>query len=370
MSAATYIVAGGGTGGHLVPALAVVEQLSIRQPDSRVVFACSSRPIDRTVLRATEHAVIAQPVVPMPRGPRGWLRFARAWWTSRAMARDLLGDLRPVAVLGTGGFASAPVVGEAARRGVPVGLLNPDAHVGLANRWLARRADRVFVQFASAVEHLPASVRERGRVVGCPIRPLADVSPGEAREHFGLSADRRTLLVLGGSQGARSVNRAVERLLGAWASPVDRWQVLHITGPGYDTADAPPGAGIRVRRVAFCHEMDWAYRSASFALCRAGAVTVAELTASRTPGVLMPYPHHRDDHQRLNAEQMASTGGAVIVTDRIDPAANAEALAEAMGPLWGDDTALEAMRRRLGAVPANRAAEAVADWLIEAGGGG
>jgi UDP-N-acetylglucosamine--N-acetylmuramyl-(pentapeptide) pyrophosphoryl-undecaprenol N-acetylglucosamine transferase len=353
-----------------VPALAVVEQLAIRQPGSRVVFACSNRPIDRTVLAGGEHAAMAQPVVPMPRGPRGWLRFGRSWLASRALARDLVGDLRPAAVLGTGGFASAPVVREASRRKRPVGVLNPDAHVGLANRLLVRRADRVFVQFEEALRRLPASARDRGRSVGCPIRPMADVSPGEAREHFGLSADRRTLLVLGGSQGARSVNQAIERLLGAWAPQADRWQVLHITGPGYDKADAPRAGGVSVRRVSFCHEMDWAYRSASLALCRAGAVTVAELMASRTPAVLMPYPHHRDDHQRLNAEQMVSTGGAVIVTDRVEPAANAEALAEAMGPLWGDDTALEAMRRRLSALPANRAAEVVADWLIEAGGGG
>ncbi|GAF72090.1 unnamed protein product, partial [marine sediment metagenome] len=134
MSTDLYIFAGGGTGGHLYPGLAVAEALRAKRPDAQVVFACSNRAIDRRILEATPYPYIPQPVRPLPARPWGWPAFLAAWVRSCALARRLMGDLCPAAVLGLGGFAAAPMICRASRVGVPTALLNPDAVPGKANR--------------------------------------------------------------------------------------------------------------------------------------------------------------------------------------------------------------------------------------------
>ena len=380
-----YIFAGGGTGGHLQPGLAVLAELQAVQPGARVVFACSDRPIDRRVLDDQPCGIVPQPARPLPRRPREAWGFLRAWRASRRLARRLLRDLRPAAVLGLGGFAAGPVVCQAARRGVPVGLLNPDAVPGKANRHLARRADAIFTQFEATAEYFRPSDRAKVRGVGCPVRPgLADGDRGEAMAAFGLDPGRKTLLVLGGSQGARSINQAVAALLagGRLQSFVDAWQVLHIVGPGQEPAgeqssivnrqsstagaSAASAAGPPVTRLKYCRRMVLAYAAADLAVCRGGAVTVAELAATGTPAVVLPYPYHADRQQRLNAEPLEKAGGAVILDDRIDPAANAAALAAVLPALLADvDRLAEVAAAARAPARANAAAE-VARWLVEA----
>lgn len=387
MSNEIYIFAGGGTGGHLYPGLAVAEELAARRPGAKVVFACSERAIDRRILEGQPYPFVPQPVRAIPRRPWGWPGFLGAWVRSGRLARGLIRDLRPAAVLGLGGFAAAPVVFRARRAGVPVALLNPDAVPGRANRVLAGKADVIFTQFASTGEVFGPRLGKRVRCVGCPVR--AGVTGGdraEAMRHFGLRGDRRTLLVFGGSLLAEALGEAVEKLAGELAAHGGRWQVLHISGSGraaeiertrFDKLTASEAAaGVAVRTVGYCERMDLAYAAADLALARAGAVTVAELAATGTPAVLMPYPHHADQHQRLNAGELVRAGAAVICEDRVDAAANAAALREVLLPLMGDAGRLDLMRRAAGKLAgrrfdkltASRAAGEVAAWLAGAGG--
>ena len=361
-----YIFAGGGTGGHLLPALAVAEELAALAPAARVVFACSDRPIDRRILQPTPHAVVPQPIRPLPRGLVGWGGFLASAAASRRLARALLRDLRPAAVLGLGGFAAVPVTYRAAKMHLPTALLSIDAVPGLANRLLAGVVDVIFAQFRRTAA---AYGRHGGKVrlVGLPVpRTLARGGAEEAQAFFGLRDDRRTLLVMAGSQGAENVNRALAALRADLEALSDDWQVLHIAGPGKlaEVRAAWRGSPMHHVGVEFCRRMELAYAAADVAVCRAGACTVGELAVTGTPAVLMPYPYHRDRQQWLNAEELVSAGGALVVADRTDPKLNASALGSALLPLLREPGRLEAMRRALVSVSRPGAAEIVARWLV------
>jgi len=362
----TYILAGGGTGGHLYPGLAVARELRELRPEAVIVMACSDRTIDAKVLADEPYAVVAQPVRPLPRGGRGWGGFLKAWAASHRLARDMLRDLKPAAVLGLGGFAAGPLVTRAGRAGVRTGLLNPDAVPGVANRWIARHAEAIFTQFETTRAHF-GRARDKVRAVGCPIRrEFAAADRAQALSQFGLRPDRRTLLVCGGSLGAASINAAVAALLGHLEPLAGAWQVLHITGSSSMKAvDGEADGKLHVRRMEYCHEMPLAYAAADLALGRAGANTVAELAATGTPAVLMPYPHHKDMHQKLNAAALVECGAAVLVDDRISPAENVASLRAAMLGLMDDAGRLAEMASAAKSLGAGDAAAEVARWLAD-----
>ncbi|MGB2821939.1 MAG: UDP-N-acetylglucosamine--N-acetylmuramyl-(pentapeptide) pyrophosphoryl-undecaprenol N-acetylglucosamine transferase [Phycisphaerae bacterium] len=364
MASPVYIFAGGGTGGHLYPGVAVAGELARLRPEAKAVFACSDRPIDRLILDETAYAVVPQPVRPMPRRIAECPGFVRAYLSSAAQARRMIADLRPAAVLGLGGFAAGPVVYRAAKTGVRTGLLNPDAIPGRANRLLAGRVDAIFTQFSITAEHLGRSGGAKVHLVGCPVRrEFALADRGEAIGHFGLREDLKTLLVNGGSLGARSINEAIGRLAAELDEQAGTWQVLHVTGPSKTSALGGQAGGLNVRVLEYCRRMDLAYAAADLALSRAGAGTVAELAATGTPAVLMPYPYHADQHQRLNAAGLSEAGAAVICEDGRDADRSAEALRRTLLPILREPDRLARMTEAASQAAPHNAAEAVARWL-------
>jgi len=360
-----YVLAGGGTGGHLYPGLAVAERLIEAAARARIVFACSSRPIDRRILEPTDYAIVPQAIQPMPRRFRGWGKFLMCWLGSARQAADLIGELRPAAVLGLGGFAAAPLVRRAARAAVPTAILNPDAAPGIANRHLARSAEVIFTQFHSTQRRFGSAGRAKIRCVGCPIGDRFG-RPGraEAVEHFGLDPGRRTLLVVGGSSGAASINQAIAALAEELDGLAETWQLLHVHGPGQPSGPSP--RKMQVRTLEYCRRMDLAYAAADLALTRAGAVTVAELAATGTPAVLMPYPY-AGGHQALNAADLAAAGAAVVVADAADASANAESLRRQMMALLSREDTLADMSRAARRLAKPDAAVQVARWLAGRG---
>ncbi len=367
MHEAIYIFAGGGTGGHLYPGLAVADELLRIERGVRVVFACSDREIDRRVLETTPHAMVPQPVVPVPRGFGGWGRFLRRWRRSRKQARQMLSDLDPRAVLGLGGFAAGPIVRQAHRMNIRAGLLNPDAVVGLANRFLARHVETIFTQFESTTQRFGV-FRSKVRSVGCPVRHnFAWASKDEALGHFGLRDDRRTLLVFGGSLSADSITNAVAALAGDLAKYANHWQVLAITRREKMARlrEAFTDRGIHLVVQDYCHRMDLAYEAADLAICRCGAGTAAELAVTGTPAVILPYPYHRDQQQRHNAAELVETGGVVLVDDAVDPDENAARLWKVLLPILDSDGVLGGMHEAAGRVAKAGAAKEVARWLVE-----
>jgi UDP-N-acetylglucosamine--N-acetylmuramyl-(pentapeptide) pyrophosphoryl-undecaprenol N-acetylglucosamine transferase len=361
-----YIFAGGGTGGHLYPGLAVADEVLRNRLGASVVFACSHRAIDRQILEGLPYAVVPQMIRPAPRGAGEIWAFLVSWIRSSLQSRDMLRDLKPSAVLGLGGFAAVPLIRAAARAGVRCAMLNPDDVPGKANRHLARMAGAIFTQFESTAERFPPRVRPRVRAVGCPIRrEFLHVDRRAAIGELGLRADRRTLLVAGGSLGAQSINQAVVALAGDLDSLADSWQVLHVTGEGKggEAELAARAPRLAVRSLEYCRRMDLAMAAADVILCRGGASTLAEVAAVGAAAIVLPYPYHKDRQQRLNAEPLRRAGAALVVEDRVESAANAASLRETLMPLLADPSRVEAMRKASAAMGKPRAAEEVARWL-------
>ena len=304
----TVILAGGGTGGHLTPGLAVAIELRHRDPHSRILFVGSDRPIDQRLLADHERRVIA----PLP-WRHAWQspgRFVWSWWQAHREARALLAEVRPQVVCGLGGLASVPLVRAARAAGLPTLLLEQNVIPGRANRWLARSADRVCVSFRETSQWLPHP--DRCRLTGNPVRPpfaaLAQVETCPP-------TNRSTVLILGGSQGAQPLNAA---LLDQLPSPPAVWRGfhwVHQAGPtgSADLRSAYQRAGLSCEVAPFFDDLESRLPNAAVVVSRAGATTLAELACAGVATVLVPYPQAADDHQRANARAYSARGGAVVV---------------------------------------------------------
>ena len=346
------VFAGGGTGGHVFPGLAVLERLREQHPDALGIFAVSERPLDARILAETGVAWVPLPAVPPPRAPWRWPGFGRRWRESVKRAEALLRHRRAVAVLATGGFVAAPTIRAAVRVRVPVGLLELDAVPGKALRLARWAADR---RFAAS----------RG---GVPLRRAAvGPDPGAARAALGFPGDRPLLFVSGGSQGARSVNEGMAEVLAdpAVAEALAGWGVLHLCGdrdPG-QLENAYAAAGVPARVERFRAEIGSAWAAADLAVARAGAGSVAEAWANATPTLFLPYPFHRDRHQAANARPLVEAGAARLVADPGAGPRTARLLAPSLRELLPDPSRRQAMRSWLRDNPPPDCGDAAADWL-------
>lgn len=372
-----FLFAGGGTGGHIYPALAIAEELKARAGDSvRIIVLCSDRAIDAQILRQEKTNYRAIPARPLSARPKALIKFAVSWGAAIRAARQAiaqaqrLGDGTPrVELVAMGGFVAAPCAQAAQVSGVPVTMINMDAVPGKANRWIARRAQRVITSAAVVGR---AAERASGWTLVPPIVRAAARPPGDAatcRTQLGLDPATRTLLVTGASQGARSINRLLVRLIADQRKAFDGWQVVHQSGAGDDEATkaAYDAAGIRAVVKPFFDPMGVCWGAADLAISRAGAGSVAEAWASHTPTVFLPYPYHRDQHQRFNAMPLEQAGGAITCTDHIDEVINQT---RERGPgrslleLMADAPRRDAMRRALQKLgPADGAAKIAAILL-------
>lgn len=357
--------AGGGTGGHIFPALAIAEELRALDPDARCLFLCSDRPLDSEILTREGVEFHRLPAKPIGLRPLALFRFVRSWGPAVRATRRIITaqrrDGRAVQLIAMGGFVAAPAARAAATERIPLTLVNLDASPGKANRWISRLADRI-------VTSLPARGFDWERVP--PIVRRAALAGGDARAcraALGLDPDRKTLLVTGASQGARSINRMLIRLTidDPWA--FDGWQVIHQTGAGEDDAVREAYAKARIPALVrpFFDAMGKAWGAADFAVSRAGAGSVAEAWANHTPTVFLPYPYHRDQHQRHNARPLDEAGGAYVVDDLIDESRNMSGGGSIILNLLKSDGPRKAMRaalERLG--PADGAAR-IAGMLKE-----
>jgi UDP-N-acetylglucosamine--N-acetylmuramyl-(pentapeptide) pyrophosphoryl-undecaprenol N-acetylglucosamine transferase len=358
-----YVFAGGGTGGHLYPGLAVANALRELDADAAITFCTTRRPLDHELLSRAGYAQRPQPVRPLTLRLWQLPGFWWAWQRSVRAAGTFLRENRVAAVLGLGGYAAGPPVVAAAQLGIPTAILNQDAIPGKANRFLARRVDLVVLQWEASRAHFPRDVN--AQVMGCPIRPaFSNADRAAGRTHFGLDAERPVLLVTGASQGARTVNDAVMHVWPTFAADNPGWQLLHLAGSrDVERVEAAYAATCQSVAVhAFTHEMHLALAAADVVVARAGASTLAEITAVGRPGILLPYPYHRDRHQHANAQVLVDAGAAVLIEDRLDPAATGPALRTALARLADRSVRaeMEAAATRLGR-PGARAD--VARWL-------
>lgn len=315
-NAATYVFAGGGTGGHLFPGIAVAEELRRRDPACRVVFVGSRRAIEqRIVLPAGfEHEVL--PVETSTSFKRRPIRFLWRLWTSYRAARRLMHQLKPRAVVGLGGFASVPVGLAAFKLRLPLVLLEQNTVPGRATRLLSRFASIACLSFAQAGRFL--STRCRQELTGNPVREK--FRKLTSCEH---TINSRTLLILGGSQGSRAINDMAIRLLANGETDLAGWRIIHQTGD----EDAPrvraayEAAGLEADVRAFIDDMHDCVAAAALVVARAGATTLAELACAGCPAILIPFPNSIHNHQLLNAQHYEASGAAIVV-EQSTPAAS------------------------------------------------
>jgi UDP-N-acetylglucosamine--N-acetylmuramyl-(pentapeptide) pyrophosphoryl-undecaprenol N-acetylglucosamine transferase len=355
------IVAGGGTGGHLFPGLAVAEQWAGAEPQS-VLFVGSAFGIEARVIPKTRFDFRALNIRGLRgRGWRGALGLVLQLPAAVATGVRILGQFRADVVLGVGGYASFPLVAAAWLRRVPAVLLEQNAHPGLANRALGHLARRICTTFAAANAYFP-----EGKVVvtGNPVRVFATPAPAP-RQGF-------TLLVFGGSQGAHRLNLAIADAAAALFAAIPDLRVVHQTGAADRDATAARYAelGVAAEALEFIEDMGAAYHRADLVVCRSGATTVAELTVLGKPAILVPYPFAADDHQRANAEVVAEQGAGVLLLDRD---CTSERLAETVIDLARDRARLQKMgeaARRLGVPDAAARVVATCREVVAGGGGG
>ncbi|HEX5632795.1 MAG TPA: UDP-N-acetylglucosamine--N-acetylmuramyl-(pentapeptide) pyrophosphoryl-undecaprenol N-acetylglucosamine transferase [Gemmatimonadales bacterium] len=307
------LIAGGGTGGHLMPALSVATALRELPGDFEPVLVGAQRGVEARLLQTRDFRYHLLPAEPIYR--RTWWKNARWPFVMGALFQrlaQLFREEHPVAVLGTGGYASAPVVWWASRHGIPTAIQEQNAFPGLANRWLAKRVDEIYLGVPEALEFLKPGGRTRVHDTGNPITPPAPERAADARQRFGLKAGRKVVLVTGGSQGALALNRAVEAWVGSdWrTAAVD---LLWVTGPAsyeqFKQYHHPPSVHV----IPFLDPMADGYAVADLVVSRAGMITVAELCAWGLPSILIPLPTAAADHQTRNAETMAAAGAAVLL---------------------------------------------------------
>lgn len=340
VSMTSYLLAGGGTAGHVNPLLAIADRVREREPDSVITVLGTAEGLEARLVPERGYPLQTIPRVPFPRRPnRQALRFPRDFRRAVVRVGDLIREAGVDIVIGFGGYASTPAYVAARRAGVPVFVHEANARPGLANLWGARHAAGVGTVFPDT--------RLRGAVpVGMPLRrEIVELdraaSRAAAAEHFGLDPDAPVLLVFGGSAGARRINGVFDRI---WPEVLALgWQLLHITG-GEKHAEVGAARVASRAVVPYADRMDLAYALADVAVCRSGAATVSELSALGIPAVYVPYPVGNGEQAR-NARGVVAAGGALLVPDvELDP----DVLAERLFPLLRS----AALRERMGAAAA------------------
>jgi len=353
------LIAGGGTGGHLFPGVALAEELRARQPDAVVQFVGTARGIEARVLPQlgwdlAQIEVSGLKTVGLRGALRGMLRLPRALWQARRVVKAF----RPDAVIGVGGYASGPVVLMARLAGIPTAICEQNSIPGLTNKMLGRVVRAIFVSFEGAGRFFAAG---KTSVTGNPVRRalLHDLLEGPAVR---AADDRVHVLVSGGSLGAVAVNELAADALCALARTVPL-AIVHQTGEkGLGaTVQRYADAGVAADCRAFITDMAAAYHAADLVIGRAGATTVAELAITGKPAVFIPFPFAADNHQELNAQAMTDAGAALMFRQADLTAAK---LADALHPLLTDLPRRLAMGAAMKAHARPDAATRIIDWCL------
>lgn len=309
------IISGGGTGGHIFPAVAIANELRRRHPDAEILFVGANGRMEMTRVPEAGYKIVGLDITGLQRRltPQN-LMFPVRVFRSVRKAGKLIEEFLPDAVVGVGGYASAPVLLAATSRAIPSLIQEQNSYAGLVNKLLAQRVGRICVAYDGMEKFFPA---DKLVVTGNPVRTeIADGDRAEALQFFGLDANKKTLLVVGGSLGARTLNMAtaaaLPRLREAGVQLLWQTGKLYFPQAQQDVA-AHEGAGLHAHE--FIKRMDLAYAAADVVVSRAGALSVSELCLTGKASILVPSPNVAEDHQTKNALALVSKGAAVLITD-------------------------------------------------------
>lgn len=366
MSRLKVIFAGGGTGGHIYPGLAVARKILQKDKNVNVSFYCSGRSIDSQILSKAGLDYKPLPAVGLKFSVKGLIDFYKGFKKSERIARQDLSGAGKSVIVGIGGFVSAPVCRAGYKLGLPVVMINTDIIPGKANKLSARYASRIFAQFPDSKMHF-----KRGKnveVTGCPLREEFDnPDPDRVRRRLGLYKSRKTLLVTGASSGAMNINRAFCGLLGEMQKFADEWQIVHLAGKNDYGNVLGRYKAIEINHCVLDYFDDMAglLAAADMVIGRSGAVSVAEFAASGTPAICMPYPYHKDRHQYLNAGKLVEAGAGIIVDDLPDEKDRRQWLWQELSELLENNNKLKAMSQNCKKIATPNAAGTIADKILD-----
>lgn len=311
------IISGGGTGGHIYPAIAIANALKAIEPGIEILFVGALGKMEMEKVPRAGYDIVGLPIVGIKReislDNLGFpIKLVRSLWK----ARSVIKDFGPDAAVGVGGFASGPLLILASLMGIPTLLQEQNSYAGITNKLLAKKASKICVAYPGMEAFFP---REKIKLYGNPVRSdIVDVTSKrkEAMAHFGFDENRKTLFVMGGSLGAKSINESLNAGLGRLVEA--GYQVLWQTGKGFIHTAHETVSGLtadRVKAFEFIYEMDLAYAAADVVVSRAGALSVSELCLAMKPSILIPFPFAAEDHQTKNAMNLVEQEAAVFIKD-------------------------------------------------------
>ena len=312
------LVSGGGTGGHIFPALSIANEIKRRYPDARILFVGAEGRMEMEKVPAAGYNIIGLPVSGFDRKHllRNFKVVARLL-KSMGMAKKILKDFKPDIAIGVGGYASGPMLKAAQKQGIPTLLQEQNSYAGVTNKLLAAKADSICVAYEGMERFFPA---DKIVLTGNPVRRnLLDcgATPEQARQAMGVDPNKKTILIIGGSLGARTINNAIMDGLSKIGETYNV-QVIWQTGKIYDQQcrEALQASGVKnVVQMPFISNMDMAYRAADLVVSRAGASSISELQLLGKAAILVPSPNVAEDHQTKNALALVKHDAAIMVTD-------------------------------------------------------
>ena len=331
------LIAGGGTGGHIFPGIAIAEEFLRRDPKTEILFVGTGRPVEARVLGPRGYALKTIRAAALK--GESWLGRLRSlatlpWGLFQSLG--ILKDFGPDLVLGVGGYVSGPMGLAARLLSIPSGLHEQNSVPGMTNRILGRLVDLVFISFGSSRSYFPSA---KTHLTGNPVRDAVKACAGSPFED---KKDEFTLLIAGGSQGAHAVNVAAVEAVGILAAEGLPFSVVHQTGEAdyQKVRDVYAGLKVKADVQPFITDMEKAYQSADLVICRAGALTVTEVAMIGRPAIFIPLPSAADNHQEINARALADAGAAeIILQARLTP----KGLAGDIKRLTGDRANLQKM---------------------------
>jgi UDP-N-acetylglucosamine--N-acetylmuramyl-(pentapeptide) pyrophosphoryl-undecaprenol N-acetylglucosamine transferase len=313
------ILSGGGTGGHIFPALSIANEIRKRYPDSEILFVGALGRMEMEKIPAAGYKIVGLPVMGFPRKPSLKIfTFFNKLRKSASMANKIVKDFKPEVAIGVGGYASGPLLRAAAKRKIPTLIQEQNSYAGITNKILSRKVNTICVAYDRMERYFPS---KKIIFTGNPVRENLLTSlqnKNEALEYFGLNGNERVVLIVGGSLGARSINNAVLKNLEVIAK--SGVQVIWQTGAIYfdmiqnETKNNKP-ENLQIHQ--FLSRMDFAYSAADLVISRAGAGTISELCLVGKPAILVPSPNVSEDHQTKNAMALVEKDAAVMLTDSV-----------------------------------------------------
>ncbi len=358
------IISGGGTGGHIFPAVSIANAIKAKHPDAKILFVGALGRMEMQRVPAAGYEIKGLPICGFDR--KHLLKNIAVLfriWKSQCMAKRIIKDFRPMAAVGVGGYASGPTLNVCAERGIPCLIQEQNSYAGVTNRLLAKKAAKICVAYEGMERFFPA---DKIVMTGNPVRQnvlSTPLSREEARRQFGLAPDKKTILLVGGSLGARTVNESMRRHLAEVKSSEVQfiWQTGKFYNDEMNQAVATFGDIPNLKVLDFISDMGAAYQAADLVISRAGASSISEFCLIGKPVILVPSPNVAEDHQTKNAMALVSRDAAVYVKDADAP----DMLLSTALQVVADDAKLASLSANIQKLGLKDSADIIADEVVK-----